>query len=272
MTSGTDGPGYKKQHLVPVQAFLQQRLSSQKPSAQNLDGQVLSTTLLTTFRGEDDADLCKQSLCGLTLRCWVSHPILKACMNLANLFGAAGQFTYRDLLPFVLTDDGRSHIVLDSETKDYYVIQEAGEREKLDYTYFSLDVLRTYRLSPGKRLSLVNWAYLQTKQHPELLNYLAEFGFQKLSDWALLNRVRGRQIEQISERDRTIVTAFHAVYRRDRRLHVQSGRCPDPTSSQLEEINGLLQSPLASEQNYFKPSDKSQSSCASSMCGKQESL
>ncbi|MEO0770326.1 MAG: hypothetical protein AAFY72_13000 [Cyanobacteria bacterium J06649_4] len=247
MTPGTHGPGYKIHHWVPAQAFFQQM-----PFTQDKDEQTLCIALLTTFRGDRDADLLKQSLCGLSLRCWVSHPILKACMKLANLFGAAGQFTYRDLLPFVLTDDGRSHIVINPKTNEYSTLQETGELEKLDYTYFSLDVLQTYRLSPGKQLSLMNWVYLQTKQHPELLNYLAEFGFQKLSDWALLNRVREGQLKQLSERDRTIVTAFHAVYRRDRRLHLQSGRCPDPTSSQLDEINGLLQVPLASEQKLLQ--------------------
>ena len=247
MVPGTDSPGYRKQELVPAQAFFQQL-----PSAQAQDEQSLSITLLTTFRGGGDTDPLEQSLCGLCLRCWVSHPILKACMKLANLFGAAGQFSYRDLLPFVLTDDGRSHIARDSNTHEYYVIQETGERQKLDYTAFSLEVLQTYRLSPGKRLSLANWVYLQTKQHPELLNYLAEFGFQKLSDWALLNRVRGRQLAQLSERDRTIVTAFHAVYRRDRRRYSQSGRCPNPTAPQLTEINGLLQPPFASHEKLLQ--------------------
>ncbi len=129
--------------------------------------------------------------------------------------------------------------------------------EPLGYTPFSLDVLRTYKLAAGRPLSLVNWVYFQTKQHPEMTTYLAEFGFQKLSDWALLNRVRIRQLEQLSAKHQALVRAFHSVYRRDRRLSAHmlgthtkpsSGRCPTPTAAQLQEMNTLLsQQALQSE-------------------------
>ena len=110
----------------------------------------------------------------------------------------------------------------------------------LPYVSFSLTILQTYRLASERRLSLANWARLQTKQHPELINFLADFGFQKLSDWALLNRVRTGQLKQLSARDCSIVVAFHAVYRRDRRLIGQLGRCSNPTEAQLEEMSHML--------------------------------
>lgn len=43
-------------------------------------------------------------------------------------------------------------------------------------------------------MSLDNWTYLQTKQNKELKNFLSEFGFKLLSDWALLNRARAREM------------------------------------------------------------------------------
>jgi hypothetical protein len=57
-------------------------------------------------------------------------------------------------------------------------------------------------------MSLDNWAYLQTKQNQEVKNFLSEFGFKHLSDWAILNRARPKQIESFSERDRQLIKYF----------------------------------------------------------------
>lgn len=91
-------------------------------------------------------------------------------------------------------------------------------------------------------MSLKNWAYLKTKQHPDLKNFLSDYGFKKISDWALLNRTRSGQLEKLSTRDRLLVEAFHAVYRRDRRQQPKGAKkCPDPSSEQLQEMIGKLQ-------------------------------
>ncbi|MEN8444701.1 MAG: hypothetical protein ABG776_06775, partial [Cyanobacteria bacterium J06555_13] len=267
--AGADGSGYLNQPLPPAQSFLQQCYpQALDDSARDHNEQSLCITLLEAFRNPQPERTGKvvkkesakketenQALCGLCLRCWVSHPMLLTCMKLANLFGASGQFGYRDLLPFVLTDDGRQRVVVKTKSEkpknqkpknqkpksdDYQLIQADGQLAPLSYVSFSLRVLQTYRLASEHRLSLTNWTQLQTKQHPELIDYLAEFGFQKLSDWALLNRVRSGQMRQLSEHDQAIVVAFHDVYRRDRRLNAQSGRCPDPTEKQLVEMSVLL--------------------------------
>lgn len=70
------------------------------------------------------------------------------------------------------------------------MVGTSGHDVALAYFCFSLEVLKTYWLDTTKSqdtnqsLSLTNWVYLQTKQHPELTDFLAELGFQKLSDWA----------------------------------------------------------------------------------------
>jgi hypothetical protein len=88
---------------------------------------------------------------------------------------------------------------------------------------------------------LDNWAYLQTKQQPELKNFLSEFGFKQLSDWALLNRVRPKQLAQLTARDRHFIEVFHGVYRRDRlQQHRGTTRCLDPTTAQLQEMHSQL--------------------------------
>lgn len=240
ISPGSHGLGYRNQPLQLAQTFFQQVFLPQ--SLQTEDEQDPAIALLKVFRGPAGDDQTQQAQAGLCLRCRVSHPIVHACIKLANLFGSTGQFSYRELLPFVLTDDGQTLVVPTVDGTGYQGIEDPNDHP-LPFTSFSLEVLRTYRLGidqPKKSLSLSNWVYLQTKQHPELTNYLAEFGFQKLSDWALLNRVRERQLDQLCERDRNLVSVFHSVYRRDRRLSPQAGRCPDPTSAQLQEMRDEL--------------------------------
>lgn len=247
-----DGAGYLNQPLSSPQTFFQQG-DFQSSTALEGSEQSVAIQLLHAFRTPKSSELKAlepkmQALSGLCLRCWVSHPILLTCMKLANLFGAAGQFSYRDLLPFVLTDDGRQLVITDEESGSYQPLKQTNQTAdssnkqavQLSFISFSLTVIKTYRLASNHRLSLTNWACLQTKQHPELTRYLAEFGFQKLSDWALLNRAREGQLKQLAERDRSIVKAFHAVYRRDRRQQAQSGKCQNPTAEQLQEMNALL--------------------------------
>lgn len=241
ISPGSHGLGYRNQPLQLAQTFFQQVFLTQSLQADEERDPAIA--LLKTFRGHVGEDKTHQAHAGLCLRCRVSHPIVQACIKLANLFGSSGQFCYRDLLPFVLTDDGQKLVVPTVDGTGYQELEETSGNQPLSFTSFSLEVLRTYRLEtdqPKKSLSLSNWVYLQTKQHPELTSYLAEFGFQKLSDWALLNRVRERQLDQLPERDRNLVSAFHTVYRRDRRLSPRAGRCPDPTVAQLQEMGDWL--------------------------------
>lgn len=79
---------------------------------------------------------------------------------------------------------------------------------------------------------------MKTKQHPEIRAFLAEFGFQHLTDWALLNRARKSQFEQLVPADQCLLKAFHGVYRRDRRQQTkQRTKCQTPTEAQLLEMD-----------------------------------
>lgn len=197
--------------------------------------------LLSYFLAKKSAvDRAKAGLC---LRCYVSDPILKACQRIDNLFGNEKHFTYQDLLPFVLNDDGKTLIVLDRDGKTQLIIDDNGEAKPTAYKLFSMKVLQTYNAGSQSKMSLDNWAYLQTKQNPEIKNFLSEFGFKQLSDWALLNRARSTQLERLSQRSRHLVEIFHAVYRRDRLQQQSKGprKCPDPSSVQLLEMLKSLQ-------------------------------
>jgi hypothetical protein len=231
----SDCSGYSCCLIPCAQEFFQKQCFNH----QRLEKKVLNDLLLCFKTPEIDID--KQAYAGLCLRCYVSEPILMACRKIDYLFGANQSFTYRDLLPFVLNDDGKSLMILDHNSKMALSIEPGGVLQMKTYQCFSLQILRSFESNGRNSMSLNNWVYLQTKQNPDLKNFLSEFGFQQLSDWALLNRTRIKQLEQLPPRDRCLVEVFHAVYRRDRQQQNQgTKRCLDPTLAQLQEMATIL--------------------------------
>lgn len=225
--------GYEYRLVPTAQEFIQKIPNYQQGNIQ--------AALNSYFYAKDSSDIATRARAGLCLRCYVSKPILKACQKIDSLFSGEKFFTYKDLLPYVLNDDGKTKIILDSDRKTQLILDENGTQQTA-YKFFTVEVLRTFKPS-DKSMSLDNWAYLQTKQNPELKNFLSEFGFQHLSDWALMNRARSKQLERLYQRDRHLVEVFHAVYRRDRQQQRQIGatRCPDPSIAQLQEMLIRLQ-------------------------------
>ena len=210
----------------------------------NFENSNIQNALLSCFHaGKPVNNSLNRAWAGVCLRCYVSEPILKGCKKIYSLFSGEKQFTYRDLLPFVLNDDGQQLIVLDPDGKTQLMIDDNCQIQESNYKFFTVTVLQTFNPDLQSRMSLDNWAYLQTKQNPDLKNFLSEFGFQHLSDWAMLNRARKKQVEDLAEQERYVVEAFHAVYRRDRKKQQtrRSRRCPDPTDAQLQEMLVYLQ-------------------------------
>lgn len=168
--------------------------------------------------GEEQAALC--------LRCFISHQIDQVCRNLSSKFGDRNGFTYWDVLPFVLDDDGRSH-----------------PTESLWKT-----ILHSF--DPDKA-SLSTWINLKAKQHPELKRFLLEHGVYLVSDWAILNDTKQNSLQQILSESyylpdveiqysSALLYGFHAVYRQDRlRLRRSGARlpCQPPTVEQLKRIS-----------------------------------
>ncbi|MDJ0670361.1 MAG: hypothetical protein PX636_05065 [Microcystis sp. M53598_WE2] len=234
----SDRTGYKRCFLPLANDFFQsQGLSeAEEDRGDRSQQRNLQTDLLSRFQAPA-VDTTERAQAGLCLRCYVSEPILNACRKIDHLFGDDRSFTYRDLLPFVLNDDGKTLMVLDSDGKTYLTLDPTGKPQTTAYQCFSLQILRTFKPNAQSSMSLDNWTYLQTKQNPELKNFLSEFGFKQLSDWALLNRTRSKQLQQLAERNRHLIAAFHAVYRRDRhQQHQGTKRCLDPTTGQLQEM------------------------------------
>jgi hypothetical protein len=119
--------------------------------------------------GVNQAERIEVELC---LRCYVSYPILQSCMKRVRLFGSGNGFTYRDLLPFVLNDDGK--------------ISNGG------FVPFSIEILDSF--SPDQTCSLGGWVDLRVKRNPAPNRFLLERGLNFTSDWALLNRANPRQL------------------------------------------------------------------------------
>ncbi|MBE7385083.1 MAG: hypothetical protein F6J95_027185 [Leptolyngbya sp. SIO1E4] len=172
----------------------------------------------------------QMALALLCLRCAVSHAVLRACFQLVSQFGDYYQFRSADLLPFVLDD--------------------AGQPLK-DYQPFGVHIVETY--TPG-RASLEGWAAHLTRNHRELNQFLIERGLYRVSDWAILNDTQVSQLARIlgefhrlTEAEitaaETLLSRYHAVYRRDR-LKLAAGRnrgrCQMPSDRQLHAINAKL--------------------------------
>ena len=225
--------GYEYKAIASAREFWQKQITEQSVS----QWEEIPTTLFALFQQNS-------AVAGLCLRCYVSYPILKACQKLGALFAGNQNFTYRDLLPFALNDDGKKQIILAEDGKTQLTLDSQEERVTTNYQLFTVEVLASYNFNSSSSMSLNNWAFLQTKQNKELKKFLAEFGFQHLSDWAMLNRVGVKQMSQLSPQDRHLVEVFHAVYRRDRRLAKSKvrGKCLDPTDKQLTEMQAQLRS------------------------------
>jgi hypothetical protein len=238
----SDRTGYKRCFVSLSKDFLQAKgLSSfAKRTSDPRQHKYLQSDLFVRLQ-DQSADVTERAIAGLCLRCYVSEPILNACLKIGRLFGGTQAFGYQDLLPFVLNDDGETLIVFAPDGKAQLALDANHSPHPTAYRWFSMQILRTFKSNAQSSMSLDNWVYLQTKQNPELKKFLSEFGFKPLSDWALLNRTRTKQFDDLAERDRHIIKAFHAIYRRDRHQH-QHGmkRCQDPTNAQLQEMITVL--------------------------------
>ena len=232
--------GYEDWSVPTAKEFFGQNFAN----SSNLRHRELLVALNSYFQPQHSGvEATNRAQAGLCLRCYVSHPILKACQKINNLFAGEKSFTYRDLLPFVLNDDGKILILLDKDGKTQIELKDGKIPEKTAYKYFTVEILRSYKYNSQSSMSLDNWAYLKTKQNKELQDFLSEYGFKALSDWALINRARPKQLERLSKIDRQLVEVFHGVYRRDRPQQRQQGirKCPEPNEAQLTEMLARLQ-------------------------------
>jgi hypothetical protein len=218
---------------------------SSKPTLSTEENKQVQIVLWKIFRS--DYDIYQRAIAGLCLRCYVSHRILITCKTIPHTYNAsaANLFSYTDLLPFVLNDNGKALVVLEHEGKTQHILNHHdGTTEAIAKggEFFSVDILRKFNPNLGSNESLDNWTTRLTRQNENIKSFLWGFGLATPSDWGLLCKSIPRSLSRLLlTRDYEIVKAFQTVYQRDRLKTRQKGRCSEPTPSQLQEMLHLLQ-------------------------------
>lgn len=227
-----DAAGNRKiEEIAPAKAFF--LASFPELTAQNeLPDASIQRQLWQWMReaAEDVRPLAKRCL-----QCYISSQIEQACQQLAAQFGIEHGFTYKDLLPFVLDDDGRR--------------PRSNQSPPNSSSYKSLlnEILDSF---DPEQSTLATWATRRVKHHKELNAFLLECGVYLVSDWAILNDTTSKQLQRIFsefhrltpheiEQARELLESYHAIYRAQRLQQRQAGKkgqCLPPTPEQLQQI------------------------------------
>lgn len=209
----------------------------------DVENSNIQRALFSYFKNEkSDLNTIDRARAGLCLRCYVSYAMVEECRRIDKLYSGNKQFTYRDLLPLVINDDGKKLIILDEDGITQLTVDKNSVIYKSTCDLFSVQVLQSFDPDLESGMSLYNWVRLKTRQNHQVRTLLSNYGLNHLSDWAILNRATAEQLGRLSPQERYIIEAYHAVYRRDRieRSSFRPMRCPDPTSAQLQEMLSYL--------------------------------
>lgn len=242
-----DATGRRKvEEIASAKLFLKQLFPEQigQPDVGDAMWQRQLWRLLLQDSTRGMADVC--------LRCFISHQIEQVCVQLETQFGREHGFTRSDLFPFVLDDD--------SVLKE----REKGGKRESNYKSLATEILQSF---DPERSSLATWTTRLVKHHQELNKFLLERGVYLISNWAILNDTKPKQLQRIFsefcrftsveiERACILLDSYHAVYRRDRLKSRQSlradltatlpeslplrSRCLPPTDTQLQQIAQLF--------------------------------
>lgn len=227
-----------------VKQFFQQQFVS------GSNYEELTDNLVQTDLVERRVDCAENSLLATgCLRCYISHQIRQVCIQLDMQFGREHGFGRQDLFIYTLNDT----------LADFRDSPRSSVTATAKYKPLSVEILETFE--PAKA-SLSTWTTRCVKQNREVQRFLLEQGVYLISNWAILNDTNNKQLKRIlaefhnlttAEIDQAskLLSAYHAVYRRDRLKNRQGkgGKCQTPTTEQLARIarvcqqQGLILSP-----------------------------
>ncbi|MEM9927192.1 MAG: hypothetical protein AAF915_26195 [Cyanobacteria bacterium P01_D01_bin.50] len=238
-----DAAGNRQTQSIPsAQRFFTQEFAIFDGS--NLSKRDIQLQLYGLYKDiNGDASFDQRMNAQRCLLCFISWEIEKVCLNLERQFGSAGGFSSRDLLPYVLDDDGR-------------------EQATSSYQCYSLEILQSFDINQS---SLSSWTNRKVRQHPFLSKFLLECGVYLLSDWAILNDTQPKQLERILsefhsltvteiQQYKWLLSSYHTVYRAQRLKQRQgfplvgapqvrkTSQCQPPTTEQLQQISDKLNS------------------------------
>lgn len=225
--------------IPEAQTWMQQQFHSL--DSPDLTDPLIQPRLLAFIRSTvEDED---QRLAECCLRCFISDRIDWACRDLAAHFGEKGQFSAADLLPLVLDD---TEVVKFRSRR-----APADVRSIPPSTYQSIATKALQTFDP-ERSQLSTWVKRLVTSSPAVTAFLAERGLYLQSQWSLLNSKTPAFLERrlnLADDQLRFFTAllesYLAVYRRDwLTMKASKGKCPSPTSDQLQEISAKLESQL----------------------------
>lgn len=205
---------------------------------------IIRTLYAIVFSTDNTYSDTQRELALRCFRCYISHVIYFTCVIIIprkyNISGEGRSIFCADLLPWVLNDDGERLVILNSQDRTQYILNNNGTTERLaeNREYFSVSILQTF----NPRFSLDSWIQTLTCQHQKIKSELLNCGLINYTNWKFLcNKVTKHYSEILSTRDIEIRNAFQKVYMHDRLRNKQRGRYSDPTAIQLQKILDLLQ-------------------------------
>lgn len=249
LPTGEDKPATNQKLITQGEKFLKQHFPhvADKPTLTPQENKYIYTNLFTIFDSHNDA--YQKAIALLCLRCYVSERILIACRMIPQIHKISGEnlFSYTELLPFVLNDDGKTLVILDKDRRTQLILEKDGTAKPLVPEgatlgrFFTVEILRKFNTQPGNNESLDNWVTRLTNHNDGVRSFLWSFGLATPTDWALLCKSIPAKMDTLFlQADREIINAFQAVYQRDRLQSQIKGRCTEPTSNQLLQILQVL--------------------------------
>ncbi len=221
----------KIEEIILAKNFLEKHFSQFNPQTEVTDNQI-QHQLFKLLKNYLPAQIC--------LRCFISHQIEKVCIQLELQFGKEHGFDRHQLFPFVLDDT-------------FDDLRNKGSRKGNQSTYKSVSIKILNSFNPEKA-NLSTWTTKLVKQNRELNVFLLEHGIYLISNWAILNDTTSKQVQRILtefhnltsteiEQACFLLESYHAIYRQDRlKQRLKSrGKCPTPSSEQLQRIAECLQ-------------------------------
>ena len=220
--------------ISQAKQFLFQQLGS--IDSEDISNSLIQRMLVAVRNSQDDNSINAEKC----LRCYISHQIRQACIQLDVQFGREHGFSRDDLFVYTLND------TLDN-FRDLIKARSASVSE---YKPLAVEILETF--DPSKA-NLSTWTSRYIRQNRELQRFLLEHGVYLISNWAILNDTNTKQVTKILsefhnltsreiEQAGILLSSYHSVYRRDRLKNRQSRgvKCETPSSEQLARIADLI--------------------------------
>ena len=148
---------------------------------------IIRTLYAIVFSTDNTYSDKQRELALRCFRCYISHVIYFTCVTIIpckyNISGEGRSIFCADLLPWVLNDDGRKPVILNSQDKTQYTLNKNNdgiiELIPIDRKYFSVSILQNF----NPNFSLNSWIQTRTYQHPDIKSELLKLGFVTYTDW-----------------------------------------------------------------------------------------